>query len=119
MREELCVRKWILTPAWRRVEGDRARRQEDVRRLGHSHLREGDFPGGTVDKNLPAHPGDTGSIPGLGRCLGATKATKAATAPEVASTAARSPWSPSSTVRETTAARSPHTSQRATPARHD
>ena len=26
-----------------------------------------DFPGGTVDKNLPADAGDTGSIPGLGR----------------------------------------------------
>ena len=74
MCEELCVRKWIVTPAWRRMEGDRARRQEDVRRLGHSQLREGDFPGCTVDKNLPAHPGDTGSIPGPGRCLGATKA---------------------------------------------
>ena len=23
-----------------------------------------DFPGGTVDKNLPANAGDTGSIPG-------------------------------------------------------
>ena len=45
-----------------------------MRRLGHSQLREGDFPGGTVDKNLPAHPGDTGLIPGPGRCLGATKA---------------------------------------------
>ena len=27
-----------------------------------------DFPGGTVDKNLPANSGDTGSIPGPGRC---------------------------------------------------
>ena len=26
-----------------------------------------DFPGGTVDKNLPANAGDTGSIPGKGR----------------------------------------------------
>ena len=26
-----------------------------------------DFPGGTVDKNLPASAGDMGSIPGLGR----------------------------------------------------
>ena len=25
------------------------------------------FPGGAVDKNLPANAGDTGSIPGLGR----------------------------------------------------
>ena len=24
------------------------------------------FPGGTVDKNLPANAGDMGSIPGLG-----------------------------------------------------
>ena len=27
-----------------------------------------DFPGGTVVKNLPANAGDTGSIPGLGKC---------------------------------------------------
>ena len=27
----------------------------------------GDFPGGTVVKNLPANAGDTGSIPGPGR----------------------------------------------------
>ena len=27
----------------------------------------GDFPGGTVVKNLPASVGDTGSIPGPGR----------------------------------------------------
>ena len=26
-----------------------------------------DFPGGPVDKNLPANVGDTGLIPGLGR----------------------------------------------------
>ena len=26
-----------------------------------------DFPGGTVDKNLPANAGDMSSIPGLGR----------------------------------------------------
>ena len=26
-----------------------------------------DFPGGTVEKNLPANAGNTGSIPGLGR----------------------------------------------------
>ena len=26
-----------------------------------------DFPGGTVDKNLPANAGDTGCIPGLER----------------------------------------------------
>ena len=26
-----------------------------------------DFPGGTMDKNLPAKAGDTGSIPGPGR----------------------------------------------------
>ena len=26
-----------------------------------------DFPGGTVDQNLPADTGDMGSIPGLGR----------------------------------------------------
>ena len=27
----------------------------------------GDFPGGTVDKNLPANEGGMGSIPGRGR----------------------------------------------------
>jgi len=26
------------------------------------------FPGGSVVKNLPANAGDTGSIPGFGRC---------------------------------------------------
>ena len=32
-------------------------------------LRSGgkDFPGGTVDKGLPANGGDRGSIPGLGK----------------------------------------------------
>ena len=29
--------------------------------------QSGDFPGGTVVKNLPANAGDTGSSPGLGR----------------------------------------------------
>ena len=28
---------------------------------------DGDFPGGTVVKNLPANAGDTGSSPGPGR----------------------------------------------------
>ena len=28
------------------------------------------FPGGSVVKNLPAHAGDVGSIPGLGKALG-------------------------------------------------
>ena len=28
------------------------------------------FPGGSVVKNLPAHAGDAGSIPGSGRSLG-------------------------------------------------
>ena len=36
------------------------------------HLKEaespGDFPGGAGVKNPPANAGDTGSIPGLGRC---------------------------------------------------
>ena len=27
----------------------------------------GDFPGGPMDKNLPADSGDTGSVPGPGR----------------------------------------------------
>ena len=29
--------------------------------------RQGDFPGGTVDKDVSANAGDVGSIPGLGR----------------------------------------------------
>ena len=29
--------------------------------------RQGDFPGSTVDKNVPANAGDMGLIPGLGR----------------------------------------------------
>ena len=29
--------------------------------------KRGDFPGGTVVKNLPANAGDTGLIPGSGR----------------------------------------------------
>ena len=32
-----------------------------------SKMSSWDFPGGPVDKNLPAKAGDTGSIPGLGR----------------------------------------------------
>ena len=28
---------------------------------------ESDFPGGAMDKNLPANAKDTGSFPGLGR----------------------------------------------------
>ena len=30
-------------------------------------MKEGDFPGCTMDKNLSTTAGDTGSIPGLGR----------------------------------------------------
>ena len=30
-------------------------------------LPDQDFPGGTVDRNLPANAGDRGSIPGPGR----------------------------------------------------
>ena len=33
----------------------------------HLKNERGDFPGGTVVKNLPANAGDMGSIPGLGR----------------------------------------------------
>ena len=32
-----------------------------------SKVKDEDFPGGVVDKNLPAKAADTGSIPGLGR----------------------------------------------------
>ena len=35
--------------------------------LGTKNLELLDFPGGTVDKNLPANTGDTGLIPGPGR----------------------------------------------------
>ena len=34
----------------------------------HVELFKGEFPGGTVVKNLPVNAGDMGSIPGLGRC---------------------------------------------------
>ena len=42
---------------------------------GKSKLRLGvkGFPGGSVVKNLPTNAGDTGSVPGLGRCHEATK----------------------------------------------
>ena len=33
-------------------------------------VSSGDFPGGSVGKNLPARAGDVSSIPGLGRSLG-------------------------------------------------
>ena len=35
--------------------------------LIHEKESYGDFPGGTVVKNLPANAGDTGSSPGPGR----------------------------------------------------
>ena len=35
--------------------------------LGQRDKGQGDFPGGTVERNLPASAGDTGSVPGLGR----------------------------------------------------
>ena len=43
--------------------------------MERKHKREGvyvylGFPGGSVVKNLPANPGDTGLIPGLGRSPG-------------------------------------------------
>ena len=33
-------------------------------------IMHGEFPGGSVVKNLPANARDTGSIPGSGRSLG-------------------------------------------------
>ena len=42
-------------------EGDERGKKKNVK------LNHGDFPGGAVDKNLPANAGDMGSIPGLGR----------------------------------------------------
>ena len=35
--------------------------------MGIAKKQEQDFPGGTVDGNLPDNAGDTGSIPGPGR----------------------------------------------------
>ena len=32
-----------------------------------------DFPGGTIDKNLPVNAGYTGTIPGLGKILHAAE----------------------------------------------
>ena len=44
-------------------EGDeRGKKKKENVKVNH-----GDFPGGAVDKNLPANAGDMGSIPGLGR----------------------------------------------------
>ena len=37
-----------------------------VREKKRKNRQSGDFPGGTVDTNLPDTAGDTGSIPGLG-----------------------------------------------------
>ena len=36
--------------------------------FGHLNVFHQDFPGGAVVKNPPANAGDTGLIPGLGRC---------------------------------------------------
>ena len=41
-------------------------KNSSVRRMITNKHRP-DFPGGTVDKNLPVNAGDMGSIPGLGR----------------------------------------------------
>ena len=35
--------------------------------IGTERQGAGDFPGGTVERNLPASAGDTGLVPGLGR----------------------------------------------------
>ena len=35
--------------------------------VGQDGLKDRDFPGGAVVKNLPANAGDTGLSPGLGR----------------------------------------------------
>ena len=46
-----------------------------------------DFPGGTVDNNLPARAQDKGSIPGLGRFPHATE--QLSTAPQLKLSATR------------------------------
>ena len=38
-----------------------------IQKEDNKRIKGGDFPGGTVVKNLPANAGDTGSIPGPGR----------------------------------------------------
>ena len=46
-----------------------------------------DFPGGPVDKDLPANEGDTGFIPGLGRLPCSLQLEKAHVQPQRPSTA--------------------------------
>ena len=55
-------------------EGEGEEEEEEERGGGEGEGKEkeeegggGDFPGGTVVKNLPANAGDTGSSPGPGR----------------------------------------------------
>ena len=56
--------------AWR-IAMDRGTWQATVHRVTKSHTQlnrlSTTMPGGPVDKNLPANPGDLGSIPGPGR----------------------------------------------------
>lgn len=57
--------------------------------------------GGPVVKDRPCGAGDTGSVPGLGRCH-----VRGAAKPECHNHWAHGPWSPDSTAREATAERS-------------
>ena len=57
----------------RKKERERGREREKERK---NERKKGDFPGGTVVKNLPANAGDMGSSPGRGRSPTCCRTTK-------------------------------------------
>ena len=66
-RETLvCILRNILAIFFSVTPSSSSVAQKMLVRLGFI-LDFKDFPGGIVDKNLPANVGNTGSIPGLGR----------------------------------------------------
>ena len=81
-----------------------------------------DFPGGAVDKNLPANSRDTGLIPDLGRfhmpwsnyaCV--PQLLSLCSSPGAATTEAQGPWSLGSATREAAATGSLHTGTKGNP----
>ena len=77
-------------------------------------VKSQNFPGSTVDKNLPVNGGDTGLIPGVGRCHmpWATAHVPQLLSPCAATTEAQRPESPLSTIKEASSIRSLHTTTR-------
>ena len=74
-----------------------------------------DFPGGAVDKSLPANAGDTGSTPGPGRShmsWSSQAHESQLLSPSTATSEALMPSSLCSAIREATAMRSLHTTIR-------